>query len=179
MPLVGISMNTINENNHMGLAMWRQLLGAALLVLANTTLAGVNDVLVDKVWMRESVPGQDAASLQLNLTSMKPATLIDVTSPVAAAIKIQRLSRGTGKVKATTLPSLRLLSRQATSFGKGNYALMMVGLKRPLIVGDRVPIRLTVRFGDQRIHVIKAEAEVKALDLSYKHYQEREVYDHR
>lgn len=159
--------------------MLRQFISLLIFVISNAAWAGDNDLMVEKAWMRESVPGQNAASLQLNLTSMKPATLIAVTSPAASAIKIQRLSRSVGKVKATTLPSLRLLSRQATAFGKGNYALMMVGLKQPLNVGDRVPVSLTVRFNDKRVQVVKTEAEVKALDLSYKHYQEREVYDHR
>lgn len=170
-------MNTINKNNPRRLAIWRQLLGALLFVLTNAAWAGANDLLVDQAWMRESVPGQDTASVQLNLTSMKPATLIEVSSPLAGGIKIQRLLRGRGKMKANTLATLRLAPRQATAFGKGNYALMMVGLKRPLIVGDRVPVSLTVRFNDQRIQVVKVEAEVRALDLSYKHYQEREVYD--
>lgn len=154
-------------------------MASLLFVLANTSWAGANDVLVDKAWMRESVPGQDTASLQLNLTSMKPATLLAVTSPLAAAVKIQRLSRGRGKVKASTVDSLRLAPRQALAFGKDNYALMMVGLKRPLNVGDRVPVSLTVRFADQRVQIVKVDAEVKPLELSYKHYQEREVYDRR
>ena len=170
-------MSIINISDRRKLTRWRFLSGVAVLVLANAAWAGANDVMVDQAWMRESVPGQDNASVQLNLTSMKPATLVEVTSPAAGAIKIQRLLRGRGKVKANTLGSLRLAPRQATAFGKGNYALMMVGLKKPLNVGDRVPISLTVRFNDKRTKVVKVEAEVKALDLSYKHYQEREVYD--
>ena len=159
--------------------MLRQLIVPLLFLLHTVAWAGTHDVLVDQAWMRESVPGQDTASVQLNLTSIKPATLIAVTSPLASTIKIQRLARGKGKVKASTLGSLRLVARRATAFGKGNYALMMVGLKKPLNVGDRVPVSLTVRFNDKRTKVVTVEAEVKALELSYKHYQEREVYDRR
>lgn len=159
--------------------MRRQLLGVMLLILANAAWGGVDDLLVDKAWMRESVPGQDNASVQLNLTSVKPGTLITVTSPVASSIKIQRLLRSKGKIKARTVDSLRLTPRQAMAFGKSSYALMMAGLKQPLNIGDRIPVSLTVRFNDGRVQTVKVEAEVKALDLSYKHYQEREVYDRR
>ena len=66
--------------------MLRQLIAPLLFMLTNAAWAGTHDVLVDQAWLRESVPGQDTASVQLNLTSIKPATLIAVTSPLANAV---------------------------------------------------------------------------------------------
>ena len=159
--------------------MLRQSMLLLLSLVVSPAFGAANDVLVDKAWLRESVPGQDAASLQLNLTTMKAATLVAVTSPRANSIKIQRLTRGRGNVKANTVESLRLAPRRALAFGTANYALMMVGLKQPLNVGDRVPVSLTVQFADKHTQKITVEAEVHPLELSYKHYNEREVYDRR
>lgn len=158
--------------------MWRELLCAALLAIAESAWAS-NEVLVEKAWLRESVPGQTSASLQLNLTAIKPARLVGVSSPWAEAVEIQRLSLGQGKVTARAVPDLNLPRNQAVTFGEHNISLMMVGLKRPLNVGDSVPVKLTVEFPDKRTHVVEVEAEVRRLQLSYKHYSGQEVHDHR
>ena len=159
--------------------MLRRFMLLLLLLLLPPAWGATDDVLVDKAWLRESVPGQDSVSLQLNLTALKAATLIEVSSPRAEAIKIQRLTRRQGSVKANTIENLRLVPRRALAFGSANYALMMVGLKQPLNVGDRVPVSLTVQFANKQTKKITVEAEVHPLELSYKHYNEREVYDRR
>jgi copper(I)-binding protein len=60
--------------------MWRTLFCLSLL-LASNVWAGANDVMVDKVWMRESVPGQNSATVMLNLSVTKAARLLSVSSP--------------------------------------------------------------------------------------------------
>jgi copper(I)-binding protein len=152
---------------------------AALIVTAAHAWAGTNDVLVNDAWLRESVPGQDAASLQLNLTSNKAARLVEVRSPLAAAVKMQRLYPVRGKVKAHDVASLRLPARYTMVFGGNNFALMLTGLKQQLNAGDRVPVSLTLEFAGKHTRKVEIEAEVKPLELSYKHYQSREVHDHR
>ncbi len=56
--------------------MWRKFVGMLLLGAASNAWAGAYDVLVEKAWLRESVPGQTSASLQLHLTrtSTRPLT---------------------------------------------------------------------------------------------------------
>ena len=157
--------------------MWKKLLCVALLMLIGNAWAS-NEVLVDKAWLGESVPGQESASLQLNLTVTKPAKLIGVSSTWATAVEMQRLSPGRGKVKAHAVQSLRLSRNRALVFGAHGVALMMVGLKQPLKVGDRVPVSLTLEFSGKRVRIVEVEAEVRALALSYKHYGGQEVHDH-
>jgi copper(I)-binding protein len=55
----------------------------------------------------------------------------------------------------------------------------MTGIKQPLKTGDQVPLSLTVTFADKQTKVISANAEVRKMELSYKHYGPNEVYDHR
>lgn len=158
---------------------WWKFAGALLLGAAANAWAGSGDVLVSNAWLRESVPGQNTASLQLNLTSIKPARLVTVSSPLSATVKMQRLYPERGKVQARDVNSLRLPRRYTVVFGEKDFALMLVGLKRQLNAGDRVPVSLTVEFPDKRTLKLDIEAEVRPLDLSYKHYQRREVQDHR
>ena len=159
--------------------MWRMLACSLLLTTAASAWAGANDVLVNDVWLRESVPGQTSASLQLTLTSIKPARLVEVSTPLSAGVKIQRLFPERGKIKAREVDSLSLPARYTVVFGEKNFALMLVGLKKQLNVGERVPVTLTVRLTNSRMIKVNAEAEVRPLDLSYKHYQGKEIQDHR
>ena len=157
---------------------WRRLYCCVLLALAGNAWAD-GDVLVEKIWLRESVPGQESASLQLNLTVTKPAKLIRVSSSWASAVEIQLLSPGRGKMSVRVMPNLRLSRNRTLVFGDRSFALMMVGLKQPLRVGDRVPVSLTVEFPGKQARIVEVEAEVRALELSYKHYGDQVVHDHR
>ncbi len=160
--------------------MWRKLLCLVLLgVASNVWAAGKKDVLVENPWVRETVPGQTSVSVQLSLTVTKPGKLIEVSSPWAKAGEMQRLYPSGGKIKMISVKNVRLQRGKPEAFGEGKISLMLTGLKQPLKVGDKLPFSLTVAFSDGDKSTVDAQAEVKALDLSYKHYTEPEVTDHR
>ena len=158
--------------------MWRKLFCAASLLAAAQAWAGSNDVMVDKVWMRESVPGQKSATVMLNLTVTKEGRLVSLTSPVAAECEIQGVVMRHGKPQTAVVDSLRLPAHTTTLFGTRGVYLTLVGLKQPLVAGSRVPLTLTVDAAGHR-HVINVEAEVRPLELSYQHYNDPTVKDHR
>lgn len=158
--------------------MWRKLFCAAGLLLAGHAWAGGNDVFVDKVWMRESVPGQKSATVMLNLTVTKEGRLLSISSPVAERGEIQGVVMRHGKPQADTVASLKLPAHSTTLFGARGMYLTLVGLKQPLNVGDHVPIRLVVEVAGHS-HTVDAQAEVRALELSYQHYNDPTVKDHR
>jgi copper(I)-binding protein len=157
--------------------MWRTLFCLGLL-LADNVWAGANDVMVDKVWMRESVPGQNSATVMLNLSVTKAARLLSVSSPVAASGEIQGVVMRHGKPQSGAVDSLKLPAHSTTLFGTRGMYLTLVGLKQALAVGDRIPVTLVVEVGGHT-HTINVEAEVKALELSYQHFKDPNVKDHR
>ena len=158
--------------------MWRNLFCAASLLLAGNAWAGANDVMVDKVWMRESVPGQTSATVQMNLYVTKAARLLSVSSPAAESGEIQGVVMRGGKPQAGVVDSMKLAAHSTTLFGARGIYLTLVGLKQPLNVGDRIPITLVVEVAGKN-HTVNTEAEVKALELSYQHYNNPSVKDHR
>jgi len=158
--------------------MWRKLLCAVGLLLAGNAWAGANDVVVDKVWMRESVPGQTSATVQLNLYTTKPSRLISVSSPVSASGEIQVVAKHHGKMQTQVVDSLKLVANSNIIFGTRGMYLVLVGLKQALNTGDRVPVTLVIDVAGKR-QTVKVEAEVKALELSYQHYNDPTVKDHR
>lgn len=158
--------------------MWRKLFCVASLCWAGNVWAGDNDVVVDKVWMRESVPGQVSATVQMNLYVTKPTRLLSVGSPVARSGQIEGVVMRRGKMRTETVPSMKLAGHSTTIFGTRGVYLTLVGLKQPLKTGDRVPVTLVVEVAGKQ-QKVQVEAEVKALELSYKHYNDPSVKDHR
>ena len=158
--------------------MWRKLCFVTSLLFAGQVWAGANDVVVDKVWMRESVTGQTSSTVQLNLSVTKAARLLWVSSPVAKAGEIQSVVMRHGKLKSEAVDSLKLEAHSTTLFGTRGVYIVLTGLKQSLNVGDKVPLTLTLEMGGKTFSV-HTEAEVKALELSYQHYNDPTVKDHR
>jgi len=158
--------------------MWRALFCAASLLLAGNVWAGANDIIVDKVWMRESVPGQVSVTVQMNITVTKAARLLSVSSPVATSGQIQAVVMRHGKLRTEAVDSLKLYEHSTTLLGTHGTYLSLVGLKQPLNAGDHVPLALVIETGGKRVTINK-EAEVRPLELSYQHYNDPTVKDHR
>ncbi len=158
--------------------MWRKLICAVGLLCASNTWGGTSDVIVDKVWMRESVPGQTSATVQMNLTVTKAARLLSVSSPVAQTGQLQGVVLRHGQLQTETVSSMKLGAHSITLFGTRGTYLSLVGLKQGLNAGDRVPLTLVLQIGGKQI-TVNTEAEVRALELSYQHYNDPTVKDHR
>lgn len=156
----------------------RRTLFLVLALLVAPQAIAAKEVLVDKVWMRESVPGQTAATVQLNLYVTRDATLLGVSSPLAASGEIRQVMKRGGKMQQRTLRDLKLAGHSNTLFGERGLYLMLVGLKQPLNVGDKVPVTLSLGMGGKILDV-EVEAAVRALELSYKHYNDPAVMDHQ
>ena len=158
--------------------MWRKLFCVAGLLLAGNAWADANDVMVNKVWMRESVSGQTSVTVQMNLYVTKPARLLSVSSPVAQSGEIQGVVMNRGKMRTKTVPSMNLAANSMVIFGTRGVYLMLVGLKQVLETGDRVPVTLVLEIAGKQ-KTVHVKAEVRALELSYKHYNDPAVRDHR
>jgi copper(I)-binding protein len=147
-------------------------------MLMSQAWAGPNEVIVDKVWMRESVPGQTSATLQLNIFSPKPVLLLSVRSPLASGGEIQVVKLHHGKMQARVLPSMKIAPHRTFSFGLHGQYLVLTGLSQRLNVDDRVPVSLSIKVAGKQ-QTINIEAEVRPLELSYQHYKDPTVKDHR
>lgn len=159
--------------------MLRKLLAVAMLGMASIAWAGSHDVVVKNAWVGESAPGQTTASVQLDLTcTAASGKLVAVDSPLAESAEMQRLWPSGGKVRMAKVRNVRLPRGRAVSFGEHSVSLMLLGLKQPLKIGDHIPVNLTVMLSDGQKITVEAKVEVRALELSYKHYQGGKVQDH-
>lgn len=159
--------------------MLKSIILAITIGFISTAWAGPYDPIISVAWVGESIPGQTTSTLQLNLTTIKPVNLMSVSSPVAESIEIHSLMKVKGVIKTQVVSSLPLVDHRTITFGSRGLFLMMTGIKQPLKIGDRIPISLVFTFPDKQTKTISAEAEVRKMELSYKHYGPNEVYDHK
>lgn len=163
--------------------MWKKLLCVALICVAGSAWAADNnnennDVIVKDVWVGETVPGQTTASVQMDVTcASRSGKLVAADSPVADSVEVQRLWPSGGKIRMVKVGRVRLPRGQPVEFGNRGMSLMLLGLKQQLKQGEQVPVNLTVVLSNGDKVSVATQAEVRPLDLSYKHYENREVQD--
>jgi hypothetical protein len=144
----------------------KRIFCAGLLALLAAPQVHADEVAVSKAWVRATAPGQDTASVQLNITSKKDATLIRVASGSAQSGEIHSIIMEGDMMKMRILEELPLPAKTPVSLGVDGNHLMLLGLKKPLIAGRKLPFALTVKFANGKKAIIRALAVIKPLETA-------------
>jgi copper(I)-binding protein len=124
---------------------------------AATEVKGLVDVTA--AWVRPTVAGQMASGGFLTLTSRVDLTLVGVSTPLAESGELHDMRMdGGGVMRMRAMDSLALPAGQSVALqpGQGGRHLMLMGLKRPLTVGEQVPVTLLLRRADGKLVSQKA-----------------------
>ncbi|KQY85347.1 copper chaperone PCu(A)C [Pelomonas sp. Root1444] len=138
--------------------MHRLLLASVLFA----SFAAQAQVKVDDPWVRATVAPQKATGAFMQLTSAKPAKVVAASSPVAAMVEIHEMKMDDGVMKMRAVDALPLPAGQAVALKPGSYHVMLMGLKKPVQVGDTVPLTLTVEGEDKQRTTVEIKAEVRS-----------------
>ncbi len=153
----------------------RMLLGVAMLLCAAASWAG--QVTVSEAWVTETVPGQDTAAVSLRITSQQDGRLVKVSTPAAAGAEIHTMSHENGMMIMRATDALPLVAKQEYEIGTGNH-IMLVGLKRPLKAGEKVPLTLTFEFGGKKKETVAVKAEVRPLGTQHEMHDMGDMHHH-
>ena len=134
-------------------------LAAALLVVAANAIAQVK---VDNPWARAAVPGQLSTGAFFDLTSAREATVVKVESPVAAVVEVHVSEMKGDLMTMRAVPSVALPANKAVRFAPGGYHVMLEDLVKPLVKGDRIPLRLTFETAGPIDVVVNVESMTAA-----------------
>jgi periplasmic copper chaperone A len=138
----------------------------AAFLFASQALAG--EIKVSNAWARATAPGQEVASVGLNIRSKKNASLIAVSSTLAESAEIHTMTMDDGIMRMRQLENLELTPNQDVILGPGGNHLMLFGLKHALKAGEQIPLTLTFKYADQRTEQIKISARIEALNAKKK-----------
>jgi len=142
----------------------------AAAAFAFCALAGANHVAlaqdagikVDDAWVRATVPSQHATGVFMRLTSNAAGRLVGVESQAAKHVEIHEMAMQDNVMKMRQVPGIDLPAGQPVELKPGGYHVMLLGLKAPLNVGDKVPVTLKFEQGGKLLEQ-RVEAEVRGL----------------
>jgi len=106
-------------------------------------------------WVRPAASGQSTEAYVL-LTSTEGATLVGATCAAAASIELR--SSGTAR---STIGELPLPAGKVVALAPKSSRFVLRGVKKPLKVGDRVPIVLFIQASNGTRQEIPLDAEVR------------------
>ena len=137
----------------------KQLLAALLLsAAASGAFAQVN---VGSAWARPAVPGQTGTGAFMTLTSKDGAKLVGASSAAAGVVEIHEMAMDHNVMKMRPITSLELPAGREVQLKPGGHHVMLLDLKQPLKVGDKVRIDLRLETRDGKRVTQPVEVEVR------------------
>lgn len=138
----------------------KHLLAAILLsALAGVALAQVE---VSSAWARPAVPGQTGTGAFMTIMSKDGARLIGAASPVAGVVEIHEMAMDSNVMRMRAIPSLELPAGREVQLKPGGHHVMLLDLKQPLKVGDKVPVELRLETRDGKRVTQQVQVEVRS-----------------
>lgn len=144
----------------------RMILGAfAVCLFTGSVLAAENTIQTKDIWVRATPPSAKTAAIYLTLINTGTAEdrLVAVSTDVSEKAQIHTMSMKDGVMRMRWLQDgLVLLVGQETKLSPSGTHIMLIGLKQPLVVGQK--ISLTLNF--EKAGSSTVEAEVKPISYS-------------
>lgn len=119
--------------------------GLLLAALSFSALAQAAEVKVEGAWVRPAVPGQKVVGAFMTLTADADMTLVKAASPVARVVELHFMRMADGMMEMRELEQIELPKGTPVSLEPGGMHVMLIGLKAPIKVGDKVPLTLTLK----------------------------------
>lgn len=148
------------------------VVGVAVGVIAQPPAAahgyGKGGLQVRHPWVRATPPGAKvgAGYLEIRNSGKEPDRVIGASTPAAERVELHVLRREGDIMKMREVKGFEVPARQRLVLRPGGSHLMIVGLNKPFVKGERVP--LTLRF--ERAGELQIELEVQAGDSTKPHH---------
>lgn len=98
---------------------------------------------VTQAWVRATVPGQPVGAAYMKISSSTDATLIKVETPVAKAVEFHNMRHENGVMQMRALGSVNIAAGTTVDLAPGGMHLMLTDLKKPLIAGETIQLKMT------------------------------------
>lgn len=127
-----------------------------LSVFASTVYA---EVKVHDAWVRLLPPSVKTTAAYLTLNSTQLDRLIAVESPIAEKVEMHESVMENGMMSMSQITSVLLTENTDATLSPQGKHLMMIGLKRPLVKGESIELKLSFEKNDALI--VNATVEQK------------------
>jgi copper(I)-binding protein len=120
----------------------------AAMLLWSAACAAQAQVDVTSAWARPGAHSRRGAFM--TLTSKDGARLLGAASAVAGVVEIHEMAMEGNVMRMRAVPGLELPAGRAVQLKPGGYHVMLMDLKRPLAVGEKVRVELRLETRDKR-----------------------------
>ena len=133
-------------------------------VVVPSAAPAADEIRVIDPWARATVPGQKVGGVYMDITSPRDARLTGVSSPVAGAAEVHLMTMDGGTMKMRAVGALDLPAGRPVKLAPGGYHIMLFDLKKPLVAGKKVPLKLVIEDAGRRTRKIAVSAIVRSGD---------------
>jgi periplasmic copper chaperone A len=126
------------------------------------------DLHVRHPWTRATAAGDKfaVAYIEIRNSGRQPDRVVGVSTPAADRVELHSTKRGGDSAKTRKVTSFEVPARWRLLLSPGGSHLALVGLRKPLVKGHRIP--LSLRF--ERAGELKVELEVQAAGSKRAHH---------
>jgi copper(I)-binding protein len=124
----------------------------AVLAVGHAVAQTPRTLSVTQPWVRPAGRGATSEAY-MELVSSVDATLVAAASPRAASVAVRPKAKGAS--------SIALPARERVVLKAGGDRLVLLRIAEPLKLGDKVPLTLTIAYGDGTREPIEINAEVR------------------
>ena len=140
--------------------MLRSLITTLSLCTAATAYAHdvkISSLNINDVWARTGQPGQVSAAYMEIKNKGAADKLIAANCDCAKATELHDVQMVDGAMKMVPVAAMDISAKGELKLKQGSYHIMLIGLNRPLVAGEKLPI--TLKF--EKAGVVTVEAKVK------------------
>jgi periplasmic copper chaperone A len=139
---------------------------AGLAFIASACLVGPalaladSGVKVSNVWAKSTAPGQNVGAAYLNVVSAVPAALVKAESPAAKGVELHEMKMDGDVMKMRAVARIDLPAGKEVKLEPGGLHVMLIDIKQPFKVGEKVPLTLVFDAGG-KTETVNVDAEVR------------------
>jgi copper(I)-binding protein len=137
----------------------KQILVACMLALASGACLAQVDV--RSAWVRPAVAGQSGTGAFMTLTSKDGARLVGASSAVAGVVEIHEMAMDGNVMRMRPINALELPPGREVRLKPGGYHVMLMDLKRPLQIGEKIRVELRLETRDRKLVTQPVDVEVR------------------
>lgn len=126
----------------------RSLLCGWIALSMSKEIAADDLLRVTGAWVPPTVPGQAVGALYMRLRSAQDAVLVKVETDASSAAEMHQMTSVNDVMRMRQLDRVALPAGRLVELAPGGRHVMLVDLRQPLRIGDRVRITLTLRLRD-------------------------------
>jgi len=134
-------------------------IGIALLALVASAVASADAPTARDAWARATPPGSDVAAVYLTLTGGPSGDqLTGASTDRAAMAHLHSMQESGGMARMRGIDGVEVPAGRTVALAPNGRHLMLMGLKDPLVAGERFTLTLHFASGSERVVEVHVQA---------------------